>query len=139
MNDMNKTTRDSVLYLAVAIAVVAAVLVVFWYREAHGLPTHRPIASSRPFLFAASALTIFGFTVQQWRHSWGTTRFWVVLTSLFIAFVPLQWLVTSYTMQHLILFIMIAMLEVVALDFILQRLVTRESGLRRKGRVPRQN
>lgn len=93
---MKATTRDNILYLTIALAIVAVWGLVAWYQDAHGQQIHMPIPEHALMLFVATAV-IFGYALKDRRKSWRNPRFWVVLSAAFILFLPLEWRIVLYT------------------------------------------
>ena len=86
---MKTTTRDNILYLTIAFAVLGILGICAWYQDAHGQRIHMPI-SIRQFALVFMTAGVFGYAIREWRRAWHNTRFWIVLSLLFVAYVPLQ-------------------------------------------------
>jgi hypothetical protein len=98
------TTRDNILYLTIALAIVGIMGLVAWYQDAHGLPIRMPI-STKQFAFVFTTAGVFGYSIRDWRRAWRSARFWIVLSVLFVTYVPLQWLLIQHIRINIITFV----------------------------------
>jgi len=121
---MKDATRDNILYITIALVIVAALGLVAWYQDAHGQRIHMPIAE-KPFLVLFSTAGVFGYAVKYRRKSLDSTRFWMVLSVAFVLFIPLQWRILSRTFG-VASFGALSVLELFLLLAILDKLVPRE-------------
>jgi hypothetical protein len=122
---MKKTSRDSILYLTIALAIVGIVGLVARYEDAHGLPIRMPIPP-KPFALAVSTAVVFGYAIQARRKAWHSIRFWVLLSGLLVVYVPLQWLLIQCTGARVIPWAASAGIELFLLLFILEKLLPQE-------------
>jgi hypothetical protein len=93
---MKTTTRDNILYLAIALGIVGAGVLVAWYQEAHGLPIRMPI-SDKLFVFILTTAVVFGGAIKSSRKLWRSGRFWVATCLLLIVYLPLQWKLVEFS------------------------------------------
>jgi hypothetical protein len=121
---MQRTTRDNLLYLAIAFTIVGVLLLTFWYEDAHGLPIRVPI-SDMQFAFAATTALVFGSIIHAWRKSLRSVRFWVVLSLMLIVYVPLQWQLALRFSTRLLILGAITIVEVFVLSSIMTSVVPR--------------
>jgi hypothetical protein len=119
---MKNTTRDNILYLTIALAVVGLLALVARYQYAHGLPIHMPI-STKQFAFGFTAIGTFGFAIQLWRRAWHSVRFWSILSMVFIIYIPLHWLLSEYIAANIVAFVVISVVELLILLFVLEKLL----------------
>src|SRR5215472_3117193 len=107
---MTNNTRDNILYLTIALAVVAVALLAFRYRVSSGQPSH-PLISASVFAFFLTTTVVFGCLIQVWRKAWRRVRFWVAIGLLLAAYCPLQWILVQYLDRRLAMLTLIAGLE----------------------------
>src|SRR5579859_6070913 len=122
---MNKTTRDNILYVIIALAIVCVGGLNIWYYVSRGLPVRIPISTKHFAVFLTTAI-VFGYVIQKWRRSWKNARFWVVLILLAAIYVALQWLVIQYVPVNIATVTSAAILGLFAVLFILDKLIPRE-------------
>jgi len=118
---MKRTTRDNILYVAIACTIVGALLLRWWYQEAHGLPLTMPFSVAR-FELVFSTTVIFGYAIKENRQAWKRTRFWIVVAVTFAVFVPLQWLLIQHITLNLITFGFATAMEFLGLLIVLEKL-----------------
>jgi hypothetical protein len=124
---MKKTTRDSILYLVIALVIVAVLGLVAWYQKAHSLPIRMPV-SSKQFAVVFITAGIFGYAIREWRRAWQSLHFWIVLSILFGIYVPLQWLLIRHINVNIFTFVIIGVAELFTLLFVLEKLVPNAIG-----------
>jgi hypothetical protein len=117
-----KTTTDNILYLAIALGIVGAGVLVAWYQEAHGLPIRMPI-SDKLFAFLLTTAVVFGVAIKSSRKLWRSGRFWVTTCLLLIVYLPLQWKLVGFSRIGLGFVSAITFGELFCLLFILEWLV----------------
>jgi hypothetical protein len=122
---MKKTTRDNILYVLIALAMVGILGLVAWYQEAHGLAVRMPI-STKHFAAAFTTVGIFGYALREWKRAWRNVRFWTVFSILLAVYVPLQWLLVQHTNVNIFTFVIVGMVELFALLFVLEKLLPPE-------------
>jgi hypothetical protein len=125
MKEMKATTRDNILYLAIALGIVGILGLVAWYQDAHGLPVRMPI-SDRRFAFFFITAILFGYAIKAWRRSWHRFRFWVVLSLLFAIYAPLHLLLIRSVSLGLMTFGAIAAFELFTLLVVLEKFLPRQ-------------
>jgi hypothetical protein len=119
---MKPSTRDNILYLTIALAIVGILGLAFWYQEAHGL-AHRFPVSDRQVGFVATTAVVFGYAIAHFRRSWRNLRFWVVLSLLLGAFLPAQFLLIRSMGTRIAKYRVLGMIELFVLLVILDWLV----------------
>jgi len=86
---MNKNmTRDNVLYLLIALAIVGLIWVSAENDVSHGKKAEFPI-SFEVLSFASTTCIVFGYAIRQWRKAWRSVRLWAFL-ALFLMVIPFQ-------------------------------------------------
>jgi hypothetical protein len=93
---MKTTTRDNILYLAIALSIVGAGVLVARYREAHGLPIRMAI-SDKVFAFIITTAVVFGGAIRSSQRLWRSARFWGAMSLLLIVYLPLQWKLVGFS------------------------------------------
>jgi hypothetical protein len=116
------TTRDNILYLAIALGIVGAGALVAWYQEAHRLPIRMPI-SDKFFAFILTTAVVLGGAIKSSRKLWRSGRFWVATCLLLIVYVPLQWKLVAFSRIGLGFVWAMTFGELFCLFFILEWLV----------------
>jgi hypothetical protein len=124
---MKKTTKDTILYLAIALVIVGILGLVAWYQEAHSLPIRMPL-SSKQFAVVFITAGIFGYAIREWRRAWRRLHFWIVLAILFGIYVPLQWLLIGHINVNIFTFVIVGAAELFALLFVLEKLMPNTIG-----------
>jgi hypothetical protein len=114
---MKTTTRDNILYLTIALAIVMIALLAFRYHISSGEPL-RPLISQNAFSFVLTTSVVLGCLIQAWRKAWHRARFWFVLAVVCAAYLPLQWQLVHYLGSRLALLTLVAGLELIILSII---------------------
>ena len=119
---MKAATRDNILYLTIALAIVGILGLVYWYQEAHNLPRRFPL-SDKLFAFIVTTAVVFGGAVKSSRKLWRSGRFWVATSVLLLIYLPLQWKLVGFSRIGIGFISAITFAELFCLLFILQGLV----------------
>ena len=122
---MKKETRDNVIYLTIAVAVVAILGSIAWYQSAHGMRIHMP-GSNAQFATLLMIVGVFGYAIKEWRKAWRSVRFWATLGLLLIVYLPLQILLFRYVVVNIITLPIVGALELFLLLFLLERIFSRQ-------------
>ena len=119
---MKTTSRDNILYLTIALAIVGILGLVYWYQEVHRLPQRFPL-SDKWVAFIATTAVVFGGAVKSSRKLWCSGRFWVAMSLLLLIYLPLQWKLVGFSKIGIGFVSAITFAELFCLLFILQWLV----------------
>ena len=114
---MKPTTRDNLLYLGIALSIVAALGLVLWYQDSHDQRLHFPL-SDKMVILCVTTVGVFGALISTWKRAWRQTRFWLLMLLLLVAFIPLQWFLAYHAGLRMIVFIPLSALEAAALSAI---------------------
>jgi len=119
---MTTITRDNILYLTIALAIVGILALVAWYQDVHGLPIRIPISDRQFALFLTTAV-VFGYSLQASRSAWRKPRFWIIFSVLLLLYVPLQWLVLQHIKINIFTVQIVVLAELFALFALLGALL----------------